>query len=122
LFPALQAPAADAPVALQALRAIGATVARSDSLWEATEVQPTAGGVHTYDPTASLTLASVANDETVDEATLGVPLYVNEWGWTSVRWNWQGASEPARDAAIEQVTEQLGRDPSVADVEPHCWD
>jgi hypothetical protein len=78
-------------------------------------------GVHTYDPTASLTLASVANDLNVDAATLDVPLYVNEWGWQSIAWGWQAATEAVRDAEIRQVTEQLGQDPSVADVEPYCW-
>jgi hypothetical protein len=78
-------------------------------------------GVHTYDPTASLTLASVASDLKVDVATLDVPLYVNEWGWQSIPWGWQGATEAVRDAEITQVTEQLGQDPSVADVEPYCW-
>ncbi len=52
---------------------------------------------------------------------LGVPLYVNEWGWESIPWSWQGATEPVRDAAIKQVTEQLGQNPYVADVEPYCW-
>jgi polysaccharide biosynthesis protein PslG len=33
---------------LQALRATGATVARSDALWEATEPAPPVGGVHHY--------------------------------------------------------------------------
>jgi Cellulase (glycosyl hydrolase family 5) len=78
-------------------------------------------GLHTYDPTARLTLASVANALKVDAATLGVPLYVNEWGWQLNPWSWQGATEAVRDAAIEQVTEQLGQNPSVADVEPYCW-
>jgi polysaccharide biosynthesis protein PslG len=34
---------------LQALRGTGATIARSDALWEVTEVQPPIGGVHRYD-------------------------------------------------------------------------
>lgn len=34
---------------LQALRATGATIARSDALWEATEPTPPSGGVHHYD-------------------------------------------------------------------------
>jgi hypothetical protein len=34
---------------LEALRATGATVARSDTLWEATEPEPPQGGVHRYD-------------------------------------------------------------------------
>jgi hypothetical protein len=34
---------------LQALRRTGATIARSDALWEAAEPEPPAGGVHRYD-------------------------------------------------------------------------
>ncbi len=34
---------------LRALRAVGATVARSDALWEASEPRPPAAGVHRYD-------------------------------------------------------------------------
>jgi Glycosyl hydrolase catalytic core len=49
LFPNGQAPGADLPAELQALRATGATIGRSDSNWATTEPAPPVDGVHTYD-------------------------------------------------------------------------
>ena len=39
----------DEPASLAALRAIGATVARTDTFWATAEPQPPVNGVHTYD-------------------------------------------------------------------------
>jgi len=49
LFPNGQPPGADLPAELQALRATGATIGRSDSNWATTEPTPPVDGVHTYD-------------------------------------------------------------------------
>lgn len=49
---------AQADAQLAALRANGATVARADALWEATEPSPPSGGVHRYDWTFDDSIAA----------------------------------------------------------------
>ena len=78
-------------------------------------------GVHAYVDTGDGTLGVIDTDLGADLGTLAVPIYVDEFGWEPDPSSWQGATEPNRDAYIEEVTEQLGIDRLVADVEPYCW-
>jgi hypothetical protein len=78
-------------------------------------------GVHPYRGTVAELMSAVASDLKVDAATVGAPLYVNEFGWQNNPAAWQGATEAVRDSNLQQATQQLGRNPYVADVEPYCW-
>jgi hypothetical protein len=78
-------------------------------------------GIHVYQLTGDATLGVVASDLVADGAALDVPMYVDEFGWQPDPTGGQGATEENRDAYLEEVTEQLGIDPFVADVEPYCW-
>ena len=66
-------------------------------------------------------MQSIAYDLQTDAATVGAPLYVNEFGWGYPNPNHPEQTEANRDAQTEQATELLGEDPYVADVEPYCW-
>jgi hypothetical protein len=78
-------------------------------------------GVHPYRSTAALTLTSVGLDLQTDAATVGAPLYVNEYGWGQPNPLFPAVTEASRDADIAQATQQLGADPYIADVEIYCW-
>jgi hypothetical protein len=78
-------------------------------------------GIHPYRGTLDLLITAVNYDLQTDAATLGAPLYVNEYGWGATSAWWPDQTEAQRDASYGLATEWLGRNPYIADVEAYCW-
>jgi len=106
---------------------IGGLVEASTSLPALVAAEPSLRGnvdgvaIHPYRDTASQTMTAIAYDLVLDATTVDAPVYINEYGWNGTPGTWQGTTEANREAYTKQVTEALGRDPGIVDVEAYCW-
>jgi hypothetical protein len=106
---------------------IGGLVEASTSLPAMMAAEPSLRGnvdgvaIHPYRDSLSQTLTAVAYDLSLDASTVDAPMYINEFGWNGTPGTWQGTTEANREAWTKQVTEDLGSDPGIVDVEAYCW-
>ncbi len=77
--------------------------------------------IHPYRDTADQTMQAVAYDLSLDASTVDAPMYINEYGWNGEPGTWQGTTEANRELYTKEVTEELGVDPGIVDVEAYCW-
>ena len=77
--------------------------------------------IHPYRDSLSQTLTAVSYDLSLDASTVDAPMYINEYGWNGTPGTWQGTTEANREAWTKELTEDLGSDPGIVDVEAYCW-
>ena len=106
---------------------IGGLVYASTSLPALVADEPSLRGnvdgvaIHPYRDTADETIQAVADDLSLDASTVAAPMYINEYGWNGEPGTWQGTTEADRELYTKEITEQLGVDPGIVDVEAFCW-
>jgi hypothetical protein len=106
---------------------IGGLVEASTSLPAMMAAEPSLRGnvdgvaIHPYRDSLSQTLTAVSYDLSLDASTVDAPMYINEYGWNGTPGTWQGTTEANRETWTKQLTEDLGSDPGIVDVEAYCW-